>query len=372
MKILHIGKYYSIKGGMETAINDIVQYMSSKKIRCDLICIDSMETCVIKENDYCCIRVFHEDLRFSSASISFKLLREIRNLVDEYDIVHIHCPNPVGNLALLFSGFKGKIVVHWHSDIIKQKKLLKVYKYMQSWLLKRADLIIATSAPYLQFSPFIAEFKDKAMVLPLGVSQVSPSSKSVDKIKQCHSGKRIILGVGRLVYYKGFRFLIEALSYLGPEYVLLLVGTGPCKQELEMLIKKHALSHRCFLLGSVSDEELHNLYGACDVFCLPSCEKTEAFGLVQIEAMSCGKPVVATNIEGSGVPWVNQHGVSGKNVKPCCAMELADAIRDIIEDENKYQEYSENARNRYLTYFAKEKILPQYEDIYKRLLADRG
>ena len=171
--------------------------------------------------------------------------------------------------------------------------------------------------------------------------------------------------MGRLVHYKGFRYLVEAAKYLSEEYVVLIGGTGALKNELQEQIKSEGLTDKVELLGRVSDEELPGYYGACSVFCLSSVQKTEAFGIVQIEAMSCGKPVVATKIPQSGVAWVNADGESGINVMPEDAKGLAEAIMKITSDENVYTEYSENAGKRFLEYFTRERMIEKCLKIYR-------
>lgn len=126
------------------------------------------------------------------------------------------------------------------------------------------------------------------------------------------------------------------------------------KSELQREIKEFGIQDKVKLLGRISDEDLPAYYGACDVFCLSSVQKTEAFGIVQIEAMSCGKPVIATNIPQSGVPWVNAHGVSGLNVAPGNAEELARAIEAVTKDETTYRQYAAGAANRYKNLFTQE------------------
>ena len=173
--------------------------------------------------------------------------------------------------------------------------------------------------------------------------------------------------MGRLVAYKGYRYLVESAKYLDDDYIVLIGGTGPLKEELQREIEHLGLAGKVILLGRVSDEELPAYYGACKLFCLSSVQKTEAFGIVQIEAMSCGRPVVATNIPGSGVSWVNAHGVSGLNVTPGNARELAEAIKRITVNEDVYREYSIRAEKRYRDVFTKERMINDILKTYRKL-----
>ena len=125
------------------------------------------------------------------------------------------------------------------------------------------------------------------------------------------------------------------------------------------------MGRRVELLGRIPETELPAYYGACDVFCLSSLQKTEAFGIVQIEAISCGKPVIATNIPESGVSWVNAHGVSGLNVAPGDPEGLARAIKTITESETVYKAYCAGAKQRYLEWFTKERMIEKCLNIYR-------
>ena len=232
--------------------------------------------------------------------ISPGMISTLRKICREYDIIHVHHPDPMACLALLCSGYKGRVLLHWHSDIQKQKMLLRLYRPLQDWLLRRAEIVVGTSPVYLAESPYLKKVQDKTVCLPIGVEPMRPAEKEVEAIQKKYRGKKIVFSLGRLVHYKGYRFLVEAARYLDGSYIILIGGTGVLKEELQAEIETLGLQKRVELLGRVSDEELPAYYGACKVFCLSSVQKTEAFGIVQIEAMSCGKPVVATDIPGSG------------------------------------------------------------------------
>lgn len=149
--------------------------------------------------------------------------------------------------------------------------------------------------------------------------------------------------------------------------MILIGGTGELKDELENEIATLGVQDKVKLLGRISDEDLPAYYGACKVFCLSSIQKTEAFGIVQIEAMSCSKPLIATRIPQSGVSWVNAHGESGLNVAPENARELAEAIQTLTHDENTYRKYTENAGKRFQNLFTQKKMIDQCLKIYESL-----
>ena len=167
--------------------------------------------------------------------------------------------------------------------------------------------------------------------------------------------------------YKGFSSLIQAAALLGEDYQVLIGGKGPLRDELQSQIDSLGLRGRVELLGYVANEDVPTLYGASDVFVLSSVMKTEAFGIVQIEAMSCGKPVVATRIPGSGTSWVNGHGVSGLNVTPSDPAALARAIEEICADGETYEKYSRGARERFQALFTSDKMIDKILDEYETL-----
>jgi rhamnosyl/mannosyltransferase len=206
-------------------------------------------------------------------------------------------------------------------------------------------------------------------VLPIGISPILPDEKKVLEIKERYNGKKIVFSLGRLVSYKGFKYLVDAAKYLSDDYIILIGGDGNLKKELQEQIIKSRLSEKVKLLGRVSDDDLPNYYGACDVYCLSSIHKTEAFAIVQIEAMSCGKPVVATKIPGSGVSWVNADGESGLNVESENSKALAEAIYKILGDTEQYQKYSTGARERFTQLFKKENMIDSVLNYYQKELS---
>lgn len=368
MKVLQLGKFYPIRGGVEKVAFDLMRGLSERHIPCDMLCAaEEGGDRNIRLNEYARLICCRTWVKACATMISPSMIFTLRKICGEYDIIHVHHPDPMACLALFLSGYRGKVVLHWHSDIQKQKILLKLYRPLQQWLLRRADKIVGTSPVYLAESPCLQEVQEKTVCLPIGVVPVVPVPEAVEAVRKQYPGKKIVFSLGRLVAYKGFCFLVEAARYLSEDYVVLIGGTGALKEELQRQIEDLDLQEKVKLLGRVSDEDLPAYYGACDVFCLSSVQKTEAFGIVQIEAMSCGKPVVATRIPQSGVSWVNQEGVSGLNVEPEKAQELAEAIEKVTGDAETYRRFSEEARKRYRDLFTKERMIERCLTIYLEL-----
>lgn len=347
---------------------DLMLGLSERDVDCDMLCALSQGSSrIIPINAHAWLIGCRTWMKVAATMISPAMIFSLRRICGEYDIIHVHHPDPMACLALFLSGYRGQVILHWHADIEKQKMLLRLYRPLQEWLLKRADIIVGTSPVYTVESPCLAHVQHKIVCLPIGIDPIVPDPEKVDVLKRKYFDRKIIFSLGRLVAYKGYRYLIEAARYLADDYVVLIGGSGPLMCELQTEIKIWGMEDKVKLLGRLPDEDLPAYYGACTLFCLSSVQKTEAFGIVQIEAMSCGKPVVATVIPGSGVSWVNEHGVSGLNVVPKDAKELAEAIMKIAGDKQACGKFATGAGNRYRDTFTKEKMINNVLDIYNKL-----
>ncbi len=368
MKILQLGKFYPIKGGVEKVMYDLMTGLSARGTACDMLCaaIDGRTRTVELEHGarlFCC----HTLKKMAGTMISPSMVQTARRICSGYDVIHVHHPDPTACFALWVSGFKGKVVLHWHSDIVRQKRLLKMYLPMQEWLIRRADLILGTSPVYVAKSPYLRQVQHKISCLPIGIDAVEPDIEGAERIRQRYGGRKIIYTLGRLVPYKGFKHLVAAAKFLPDDFVVVIGGNGPLHDALEQQIADEGLTGKVVLAGRIDDAEIAAHYTACTLFCLPSVQKTEAFGIVQIEAMSCGKPVVATKIPDSGVAWVNKHGVSGLNVAPGNPRALADAVLQIVADDATYANFCKNAREHFRSHFTIDAMIEKCMAYYRGL-----
>ena len=378
MRILQLGKFYPIRGGVEKVMWDLTRGISARGVDCDMLCatlpsdgIDLKDLELEQPDGSLRFNAHGRVIRVKAMSkkaatmISPAMVSWLRRHKADYDIIHVHHPDPMAALALRLSGFRGKVVLHWHSDILSQKFLLSLYRPLQSWLIRRADIIVGTTPVYVKSSPWLGDVQQKCTYVPIGIEPITTDKTASATVRDRFPGKTILFSVGRLVPYKGFSVLIRAMKYLPEKYQLVLGGSGPLRTELEELIDSENLRGRVCLEGYLSDEALMANYGACDIYVLPSIMKTEAFGIVQIEAMSCGKPVVATTIPGSGVSWVNEDGVSGRNVTPGEPALMAGAIEDVMAN---YRNFSDGARARFDEMFREEKMINSIIKIYEALV----
>ena len=376
MRILQLGKFYPIRGGVEKVMWDLTRGLAAEGHTCDMLCASydgAKEVQILRfaqndkkaQNDKGRCIVLPCRHQAAGTMLCPQMIGWLRRHASEYDLIHVHHPDPMACLALRLSGYKGRVILHWHSDILKQKAILAAYKPLQSWLIRRAERIVGTTPVYVAQSQALQGVQEKVTYVPIGIDPIVYDPEKATEIQARYPGKKIIYSLGRLVPYKGYTYLIQAGQYLPDDYIILIGGKGPLQESLQAEINSLHLQEKVKLLGFVADEDHAALYGAAKVFVMSSVMKTEAFGIVQIEAMSTGTPVVATKIPESGVSWVNEDGVSGLNVEPGDPKALAEAIRTICEDPERYKGYSEQAQVRFSRLFAYSNMIDKIVRLYE-------
>ncbi len=366
MKVLQLGKFYPVGGGVEKVMVSLTEGLSARGLDCDMLCASAdgtREEQVVRLNGHGRIFVMPTFRKVLGTMLAPKMVGWLWKHRGDYDIIHIHHPDPMAGLALFLSGFKGRVILHWHSDIISQRFFLFFYRPLQNWLIRRAERIVGTTPVYVKQSPHLARAREKCTSVPIGIDPLLPDPQQVELIRGRFPDRKLVLSIGRLVPYKGFHHLVDAIALLPEEYHLVIGGTGPLREQLERQIREKGLQERVSLIGYIPDSDIPGWFGACDCFVLTSLMKTEAFGIVQIEAMSCHKPVVATRIPQSGVSWVNAHGKSGLNVTPGKPDEYAAAIKEVTAKGTKF---GESAYLRFLNCFTRERMLLNIRRIYEK------
>jgi len=278
------------------------------------------------------------------------------------DILQVHAPFPLADIAVALFGVHGKLVVWWHSDIVRQRLFLAIYRPLLRRLLKRADAIIVETEGHISGSDFLPEYKEKCAIIPPGTRFTGEKPGEAPVIDTV-----TVLFVGRLVYYKGCDVLLEAFEKVSGAN-LRIVGSGVLEESLKK--RAEGFSGKVKFLGSISDDELAQEFASCDIFVLPSTAKSEAFGLVQIEAMSYGKPVINTNLPG-GVPYVSIDGITGLTVPPSDAEALAAALQRLIDDKKLRLEFGYNAYERVQKEFTERVMLDRAMTLYQRLVGGK-
>lgn len=365
-KVLHHVKAFRTSyGGVERVVEELVPALNRfSDVTADVLCqADVASTYQLPDKG----RVIQRktDVALSSAALSWGDLQSWRTIAHEYDAVHVHVPWPQSNLNLFLKTFSGAVIVHWHSDIVRQKVAYMAYRPLERWLLRRADKICVTSPKLLQESPSLEGVRHKAIAIPIGISDIkSHDVDGGDALQREYGGRPMIFALGRLVTYKGFEYLIRAAKEIRQPAIILIAGEGPLRGQLEAMISDCGVTDRVRLLGALSNDAVHRLMQSCDLFCLPSVERSEAFAIAQIEAMRAGRPVVSTRIPGSGVDWVNQDGVTGFTVATRSEKALANAINMLLGDERMLRKFGLDARRRYEDVFTEARMAENVRRTY--------
>ncbi|MBC8252523.1 MAG: glycosyltransferase [Ardenticatenia bacterium] len=369
MRILYVYKdYYPVLGGIENHIKMLAEGLTRRGYQVQVLVTNTSPKTVTEEINGVPVIKAGCPFRISGAPISPALYAWLRRL--EPDIAHLHFPNPPGELGQLFFGRSRCFVLTYHSDIVRQKYLLRVYKPFLWWVLARADAITVSNPTYIETSLYLRPFADKCTVIHHGqdLSRFAhPNPDSVAAIRAPYTPRPLLLFVGRLRYYKGLEVLIEAMRGINAH--LLIVGDGPMRQEWEALTVELALTKRVAFLGHIPDAELPAYYQACDLFVLPSTHRSETWGAVQVEAMACGKPVVCTEL-GTGTSYVNLHEKTGLVVPPRDSAALAQAINQLLADPDLRRRLGERGRQRAEQEFSKEIMVEATIALYERLLSN--
>jgi glycosyltransferase involved in cell wall biosynthesis len=368
VKILHVYKdYYPVVGGMENHIGILARGAAARGAEVTVLVTSPGHRTEIEELDG--VKVIKAGRLATPAStpISLALLSWMRRL--EADITHLHFPYPWGEMAHLIWGRSPKTVITYHSDVVRQRNLLRLYGPLMRRVLAKADRIIATSPNYVRSSPHLSQVAEKCTVIPLGI-ELSPLLKAeqedIEWLRQ-RCRPPLLLFVGLLRYYKGLGYLIEAMKDVDAR--LVVVGTGPMAQEWQCLTARLGLAEKVFFEGRVEDQLLPAYYQACDLFVLPASHRSEAFGVVQVEAMACGKAVVSTEV-GTGTSFVNADGETGLVVSPRDPAALAQGINRLLGDDQLRTQMGENARQRARREFSHEVMIDRVLELYQDLLQE--
>lgn len=360
MRVLHVGKFYPPHhGGMESHVETLARELSADVDVQVLVSSDGRQT--IRETvDGIPVTRIGTVASFASASINPGMARAIREA--NADVVHFHHPNPTGVLSYLASGRRGPLVVTYHSDIIRQRVLGAAFGPVLHRFLRRAHAILASSPDYAASSPVLRKHAERVRIVPFGIRAEAFETADAEQVAAIRAkyGPRLVVGAGRLVYYKGFDYLVRSMADVDGRLVIL--GDGPLKPRLRELAAEMGVADRVHLPGSVP--ELAPWYHAADVFALPAVARSEAFGLVQLEAMAAGTPVVNTWLD-SGVPFVSRDGETGITVPPANAGVLADALNRLLDDEPLRRRMGEAGRERVRRELSLERMVAQTLAVYR-------
>ena len=372
MKVLHLGKFYPpAKGGMETILALICE-STAQHVQNRVIVSNSRPSTV--EERHGSIEVLRVGALARIGAVAFCPMMPFDLAREDADVIVLHEPNPMALVAYFLARPRGRLIVWYHSDVIRPSWRYRLfYRPFLRFALSRAVRIVVSSPALGATAPELQDFQAKCKVIPFGIEARNPADleatvQRAGEIRR-EADKSIVLFVGRLVPYKGVDVLLEALS--GLDAVALIVGQGPLRARLEEKSRALLLADRVRFLGSVDDDELAALYRACNVFVLPSVTRQEAFGVVQLEAMAAGKPVVSTDL-GTGVGWVNRNGETGYVVPPRDVRALHDALRRLLSDPVLQKTMGAAAAKRISAAFTLERMIDDTLALYRDVIATAG
>lgn len=372
IRVCHLGKYYPpAPGGIESHVRMLALAQAGLGAEVRVLCVNHEPGPTSVERDGP-VDVVRFARRASAAKIDVcpGLVDRLRRV--EADILHMHVPNPTMILSLIAARPSISLVVTYHSDVVRQKLRAALFRPIERLAYRNVRAILTTSPDYARGSSFLRPYADRVEVLPHGIDlgpylEPSPANREAGaRIRSEHRGP-IWLGCGRQVYYKGFLNAIRALTRV--QGTLLLIGDGPDRAALEAEAAGLGLSERVVFLGNLPHYlDLIPYYLAADAFWFPSNARSEAFGLVQVEAMACSCPVINAAIPDSGVAWVSPHGETGLTVPVDDPVALADAANRLVTEPGLRDRLAASARARAVREFDHRVMAARSLAVYRRVI----
>lgn len=368
MKILEIGKFYPPqRGGMETVLHDLATGLVDRghQVRA-LVAAPDGEASRESLEGVDVWRVANWGA-LHSVSVCPTLPADVRAALRDFDpdVVHLHVPHPLGAAALWLARDRRPLVVTYHSDIVRQRWLGALYRPLGERVLRRAHSIHVTSDGLVDSSAVLARHRDRCRVIPLGVDTARWAHPEPSRVQQWIDdlGSSFVLFVGRLVYYKGIDVLLEAVR--DTLVTVAIAGDGPMRLEWEHLARSYGLEDQVHFLGEVDDEDLPALYAAARAFVLPSQAPSEAFGLVQLEAMAAGLPMVVARAS-AGVVSVHDGDKTALLVDRGSSEALREALVRVWEDDALARQLGDAARARVRAFYELDHVVARVEDLLSR------
>lgn len=366
MNVLHFYKTYypDSFGGVEQVIFQLAESMQPLGIQAEVLSLSRQPSSGAQPLGSHLTHTSRTQLELASTPFSLPVLQKFRHLAEQADVIHYHFPWPFMDLVHFWIAPKKPSVLTYHSDIVKQKWLLKAYQPLMHRFLKSMDAIVASSPNYIATSPVLQQHLAKVSAIPFGLdeSTYQPASPSQRDFWQQRFGQGFFLFVGALRYYKGLSYLIEAAKKQG--LPLVIVGAGSEEQVLHLQAQGADQIH---FTGALNDEDKAALLELCSVFVFPSHLRSEAFGISLLEACLFAKPMITCEI-GTGTTFVNQHQRTGLVVPPANAQALGEAMRYLWEHPAEAKQMGQQARIRYEQAFRADHMSQAYAALYQSCL----
>jgi rhamnosyl/mannosyltransferase len=369
LNILHFYKTYlpDSHGGVEQFIYQLARGCAQRGMKVNVLSLSSKASgeAIPYEN-----HTFHpvrRDFEIASTGVSLASIARFKSLAREADVIHYHHPWPFADVVHFLTAVSKPTVLTYHSDIIRQRNLLKLYRPLMRRFLGSVDRIVATSQNYLESSSALNEFRDKSCAIPIGLdrSTYPVPDEALTARWRNELGDRFFLFVGVLRYYKGLHILMEANKTL--DYPLVIVGAGPVEAEL----RRHAVAAgltRTRFLGALPDADKVALLNLSYAVVFPSHMRSEAFGISLLEGAMFGKPMISSEI-GTGTSYINSHQETGLVIPPDDPAALREAMRTLYDNPDRAAEMGQKAYQRYLKHFTASQMVDRYIDLYREVIA---
>jgi glycosyltransferase involved in cell wall biosynthesis len=368
LRVLHVGKFYPpSRGGMESVVQALCEAERGSVESQALVANEIPQTVREIVQGVPVTRVAAL-AKVGAVAVCPTFPWWLRKLTS--DVIVVHEPNPLAIVAHALVRPSSRLLVWIHAEVVRPQWQYKAfYRPFLRRILTLADRIIVASPPMRDLAEELKDFRDKVVVIPYAIDpdQHALTPACLERVEAIRGQQQLPLAlfVGRMVPYKGVDVLLRALKRVDARAIL--VGGGPLKATWEALAAELGVAERVQFVGEVDQPTLSALYRACDVFVLPSVTRAEAFGMVQLEAMACGKPVISTLLP-SGVPWVNQHGETGLVVPPSDVDALALALKTLLADPALRFAMGERGRARVAAEFSLERMAGQTTTLYRSLV----
>ena len=370
LRILQVASFYAPTiGGMETILRDLCEGLVGAGDEVTVLCAAEGSRGVRETINGVSVVRSPSLGKWFSQPMTPLLPATLARLHRAFDVVHLHMPNPLAELATALLPTRLPVVVTYHADIIRQRALWPIFVPTRKVILARSRRIVVPTELHIRYSDVLSRMRERCTVVPFGISprryRLDDAGRRRAAELRARHGK-FVLFVGRLVHYKGFTTLIESMRDVDAH--LVLVGDGPLRAHAEAAIAQHTLGDRVSLVGAASQTDLNAYLEASSVLVLPSVSRSENFGIILLEGMLFGKPLVTSRLR-SGVEAINEHGVTGLTVDPGDGPGLAAALTKLLADDELRASMGATARARLESHFAFERMIDGYQTVYQQVVA---
>lgn len=366
MNVLHVYRTYfpDSQGGLEEVIRQISLNTKPLGIKSRVLTLSKKPVPCFMQREEADVYRYKLDFEIASCGFSLSALKAFKTHVQWADVINYHFPWPFADILHFSHRVDKPIVITYHSDIVRQQGLLKIYKPLMRKFLASADRIIATSLNYRQSSQVLADYLDKTTAIPIGLNKSSypELDNTLKKKLKRQYGEGFFLFIGMFRYYKGLKYLIEAVKNTPLKVVI--AGSGPEENNLRQLAE--SLTDNVLFAGQITDEEKVALIHLSKALVLPSIMRSEAFGVTLLEGAMYGKPLISTEL-GTGTSYVNQNGITGFVVPTRNIKELGDAMDKINEDDELAFKLGQASSNWYESNFTGAIMAEKYDQLYREV-----